>query len=175
MECSGISAGGDLNSTSVNDSAIASRPSIVPERPQSTSIPLSPSPHQITGDLPLTNQWVLQQHQQLAINLNNYAKGHNKQMEEIQQRRTKLQKVFEDNMHFLQEWEQSITDFDKVVQASFIQEAQCLKEIEQIEQHLRETATLLSSTNSPHLLPHLKKHPHLGMPSLINVVLLMSI
>ena len=46
-------------------------------------------------------------------------------------------------MHFLQEWEQSITDFDKVVQTSFIQEAQCLKEI---EQHLRETATLLSST-----------------------------
>ena len=46
---------------------------------------------------------------------NNYAWGHNKQMEEIQQRKTKLQKDFEDNMRLLQEWEQSITDFDKVV------------------------------------------------------------
>ena len=105
LECSGISAGGDLNSTSANNSAIASKPSIVPERPQSTSVPLLPSPHQITGELPLTNQWVLQQHQQLAVNLNNYAKGHNKQMEEIQQRKTKLQKNFEDNMRLLQEWE----------------------------------------------------------------------
>ena len=102
LECSGISAG-DLNSASVNNSAIASRPSIVPERPQSTLVPLLPSPHEITGELPLTNQWVLQQHQQLAVNLNNYAKGHNKQMEEIQQRKTKLQKDFEDNMRLLQE------------------------------------------------------------------------
>ena len=76
-ECSSISAGGDLNSVSVNNSAIASRPSRVPERPQSTSVPLLPSPHQIIGELPLTNQWVLQQHRQLAVNLNNYAKGHN--------------------------------------------------------------------------------------------------
>ena len=143
LECSGISAGGDLNSTSANSSAITSRPSIVPERPQSTSVPLLPSPHQITGELPLTIQWVLQQHQQLAVTLNNYAKGHNKQMEEIQQRKTKLQKDFEDNMHLLQEWEQSITDFDKVVRASFIQEAKCLKEI---EEHLRETVALLKVT-----------------------------
>ena len=143
LECSGISAGGDLNSASANNSSIASRPSIVPEGPQSTSVPLLPSPHQITGELPLTNQWVLQQHQQLTVNLNNYAKGHNKQMEEIQQRKTKLQKDFEDNMRLLQEWEQSITDFDKVVKASFIQEAKCLKEI---EQHLRETAALLKGT-----------------------------
>ena len=90
-------------------------PPIVPERPQSTLVPLLPSPQQITGELPLTNQWVLQQHQQLAVTLNNYAKGHNKQMEEIQQRKTKLRKDFEDNMRLLQEWEQSITDFDKVV------------------------------------------------------------
>ena len=143
LKCSSLSAGVDLNSASVNNSTIASRPSIVAERPQSTSVPLLPSPHQITGELPLTNQWVLQQHQQLAVNLNNYAKGHNKQMEEIQQRKTKLQKDFEDNMHLLQEWEQSITDFDKVVRASFIQEAKCLKEI---EQHLRKTATLLKGT-----------------------------
>ena len=139
LECSGISPG-DLNSASANNSAIESRPSIVPERPQSTSVPLLPSPHQITGELPLTNQWVLQQNQQLEVNLNNYAKGHNKQMEEIQQRKTKLRKDFEDNMRLLQEWEQSITDFDKVVQASFIQEAKRLKEI---EQHLGETAALL--------------------------------
>ena len=143
LECSGISAGGDLNSASANNSSIGSRPSIVPERPQSTSVPLLPAPHQITGELPLTNQWVLQQHQQLAVTLNNYAKGHNKQMEEIQQRKTKLQKDFEDNMRLLQEWEQSITDFDKVVQASFIQEAKRLKEI---EEHLRETAALLKGT-----------------------------
>ena len=143
LECSGISAGGDLNSASANNSSIASRPSIVPEGPQSTSVPLLPSPHQLTGELPLTNQWVLQQHQLLTVNLNNYAKGHNKQMEEIQQRKTKLQKDFEDNMHLLQECEQSITDFDKVVQASFIQEAKHLKEI---EQHLRETAALLKGT-----------------------------
>ena len=150
LECSGISAG-DLNSVSANNSAITSRPSIAPKRPQSTSVPLLPAPHQITGELPLTNQWVLQ-HQQLVVNLNNYAKGHNKQMEEIQQRKTKLQKDFEDNMRLLQEWEQSITDFDKVVRASFIQEAKRLKEI---EQHLRDTATLskgtkqsLSSTSS---------------------------
>ena len=142
LECSGISAG-DLNSASVNNSAIASRPSIVPERPQSTSVPLLPSPHEITGELPLTNQWVLQQHQQLAVNLNNYAKGHNKQMEEIQQRKTKLQKDFEDNMRLLQEWEQSITDFDKVVRASFIQET---KRLTEIEEHLRETAALLKGT-----------------------------
>ena len=142
LECSGISAG-DLNSTSVNNSAITSRPFIVPERPQSTSVPSLPSPQQITGELPLTNQWVLQQHQQLAVTLNNYAKGHNKQMEEIQQRKTKLRKDFEDNMRLLQEWEQSITDFDKVVRASFIQEAKRLKEI---EQHLRDTATLLKGT-----------------------------
>ena len=44
LECSGISAGGDLNSASVNNSTIASRPSIVAERPQSTSVPLLPSP-----------------------------------------------------------------------------------------------------------------------------------
>ena len=75
LECSGISTGGDLNSASVDNSAIASRPSIVPERPQSTLVPLLPSPHEITGELPLTNQWVLQQHQQLAVNLNNYAEG----------------------------------------------------------------------------------------------------
>ena len=106
LECSGISAGGDLNSTSANNSAITSRPSIVPERPQSTSVPLLPSPHQITGELPLTNQWGLQQYQQLAVTLNNYAKGHNKQMEKIQQRKTKLRKDFEDNMRLLQEWEQ---------------------------------------------------------------------
>ena len=143
LECSGISAGGDLNSTSANNSAITSRPSIVPERPQSTSVPLLPSPQQITGELPLTNQWVLQQHQQLAVTLNNYAKGHNKQMEEIQQRKTKLRKDFEDNMCLLQEWEQSITDFDKVVRASFIQEAKRLMEI---EEHLRETAALLKGT-----------------------------
>ena len=143
LECSGISAGGDLNSASANNSSIASRPSIVPKGPQSTSVPLLPSPHQLTGELPLTNQWVLQQHQQLTVNLNNYAKGHNKQMEEIQQRKTKLQKDFEDNMRLLQEWEQSITDFDKVVRASFIQEAKRLKEI---EQHLRETAALLKGT-----------------------------
>ena len=143
FECSGISAGVDLNSTSANNSAITSRPSIVPERPQSTSVPLLPSPHQITGELPLTNQWVLQQHQQLAVTLNNYAKGHNKQMEEIQQRKTKLRKDFEDNMRLLQEWEQSITDFDKVVRASFIPEAKRLKEI---EEHLRETAALLKGT-----------------------------
>ena len=143
LECSGISAGGDLNSTSANNSSIASRPSIVPEGPQSTSVPLLPSPQQITGELPLTNKWVLQQHQQLAVTLNNYAKGHNKQMEEIQQRKTKLQKDFEDNMRLLQEWEQSITDFDKVVRASFIQEAKCLMEI---EEHLRETAALLKGT-----------------------------
>ena len=61
-------------------------------------------------------------------------------MEEIQQRKTKLQKDFEDNMRLLQEWEQSVTDFDNVVRASFIQEAKCLK---QIEQHLGETAALL--------------------------------
>ena len=143
LECSGISAGGDLNSASANNSSIASRPSIVPEGPQSTSVPLLPSPHQLTGELPLTNQWVLQQHRQLAVNLNNYAKGHNKQMEEIQRRKTKLRKDFEDNMRLLQEWEQSITDFDKVVRASFIQEAKHLKEI---EQHLRDTATLLKGT-----------------------------
>ena len=142
LECSGISAG-DLNSTSVNNSAITSRPFIVPERPQSTSVPSLPSLQQITGELPLTNQWVLQQHQQLAVTLNNYAKGHNKQIEEIQQRKTKLRKDFEDNMRLLQEWEQSITDFDKVVRASFIQEAKRLKEI---EQHLRDTATLLKGT-----------------------------
>ena len=64
-------------------------------------------------------------------------------MEEIQQRKTKLQKDFEDNMRLLQEWEQSITDFDKVVRASFIQEAKRLKEI---EQHLRDTATLFKGT-----------------------------
>ena len=46
-------------------------------------------------------------------------------------------------MRLLQEWEQSITDFDKVVRASFIQEAKRLKEI---EQHLRDTATLLKGT-----------------------------
>ena len=143
LECSGISAGGDLNSAFANNSSIASGPSIVPEGPQSTSVPLLPSPHQITAELPLTHQWVLQQHQQLVVNLNNYAKGHNKQMEEIQQRKIKLWKDFEDNMHLLQEWEQSITDFDKVVQASFIQEAKRLKEI---EQHLRETAALLKVT-----------------------------
>ena len=140
LECSGISAGGDLNSASANNSSIGSRPSIVPEGPQSTSVPLLPLPHQISGELPLTHQWVLQQHQQLAVNLNNYATGHNKQMEETQQRKTKLQKDFEDNMRLLQEWEQSITDFDKVVRASFIHEAKRLKEI---EQHLRETAALL--------------------------------
>ena len=143
LECSGISAGGDLNSASANNSFIGSRPSIVPEGPQSTSVPLLPLPHQISGELPLTHQWVLQQHQQLVVNLNNYAKGHNKQMEEIQQRKTKLRKDFEDNMRLLQEWEQSITDFDKVVRASFIQEAKRLKEI---EQHLRETAALLKVT-----------------------------
>ena len=143
LECSGISAGGDLNSTSANNSAITSRPSIVPERPQSTSVPLLPSPQQITGELPLTNQWVLQQHQQLAVTLNNYAKGHNKQMEEIQQRKTKLRKDFEDNMRLLQEWEQSITDFDKVVRASFIQET---KHLTETEEHLRETAALLKGT-----------------------------
>ena len=143
LECSGISAGGDLNSASANNSSIGSRPSIVPEGPQSTSVPLLPLPHQMSGELPLTQQWVLQQHQQLVVNLNNYAKGHNKQMEEIQQRKTKLQKDFEDNMHLLQEWEQSITDFDKVVRASFIQEAKRLKEI---EEHLRETAALLKGT-----------------------------
>ena len=113
LKRSGISTGVDLNSTSVNNSATASRLSIVPERPQSTSVPLLPSSH--TEELPLANQWVLQQHQQLAVNMNNYAKGHNKQMEEIQQRKTKLRKDFEDNMRLLQEWEQSITDFDKVV------------------------------------------------------------
>ena len=143
MECSGISAGGDLNSEFANKSTIASRPSIVPERPRSTSVPLLPSSHEITEELPLTDQWMLQQHQLLAVNLNNYAKGHNKQMEEIQRRKTKLRKDFEDNMHFLQEWEQSITDFDKVVRASFIQEAKRLKEI---EQHLEETAALLKGT-----------------------------
>ena len=46
-------------------------------------------------------------------------------------------------MHLLQEWEQSITDFDKVVRTSFIQVAKCLKEI---EQHLRETAGSLKGT-----------------------------
>ena len=143
MECSGISAGGDLKSASANNSATVGRPSIVPERPQSTSVPLLPLLHQITGELPLTNQWVLQQHQQLAVNLNNYAKGHNKQIKEIQQRKTKLRREFEDNMCFLQEWEQSITDFDKVVRVSFIQEAKHLK---QIDQYLRETAALLKVT-----------------------------
>ena len=143
LVCSDFSAEGHLKSTSVTKSTIASRPSIVPERPQSTSVPLLPSSQRITEEPPLTNQWVLQQHQQLAVNLNNYAKGHNKQMEEIQQRKTKLQKDFEDNMRLLQEWEQSITDFDKVVRASFIQEA---KWLQQIEQHLRETAALLKVT-----------------------------
>ena len=61
-------------------------------------------------------------------------------MKEIQQRKTKLRKDFEDNKHLLQEWEQSMIDFDKVVRASFIQEAKRLKEI---EQHLGETAALL--------------------------------
>ena len=83
-ECSDFSAEGHLKSTSVNKPTIASRPSIVPERPQSTSVPLLPSSHEITEELPLTDQWMLQQHQHLAVNLNNYAKGHNKQMEEIQ-------------------------------------------------------------------------------------------
>ena len=119
LECSDFSAEGHLNSASVTKSTIANRPSIVPERPQSTSVPLLPSSHGITKEPPLTDQWVLQQHQQLVVNLNNYATGHNKQMEEIQQRKTKLRKDFEDNMRLLQEWEQSITDFDKVVRASF--------------------------------------------------------
>ena len=162
LECSGISAG-DLNSASANNSAIASRPSIVPERPQSTSVPLLPSPYQITGELPLTNQWVLQQHQQLVVNLNNYAKGHNKQMEEVQQRKTKLRKDFEDNMRLLQEWEQSITDFDKVVQASFIQEAKHLKEI---EQHLRETATLLKGTKQSPVLYLISRNIHICICSI---------
>ena len=38
-------------------------------------------------------------------------------------------------MHYLQEWEQSITDFDKAVQASFSQKE---KHLEQTHQHLRE-------------------------------------
>ena len=46
-------------------------------------------------------------------------------------------------MRLLQEWEQSITDFDKVVRASFIQEA---KRLTEIEEHLRETAALLKGT-----------------------------
>ena len=46
-------------------------------------------------------------------------------------------------MCLLQEWEQSITDFDKVVRASFIQETKRLMEI---EEHLREAAALLKGT-----------------------------
>ena len=53
LKRSGISTGVDLNSTSVNNSATASRLSIVPERPQSTSVPLLPSSHQISEELPL--------------------------------------------------------------------------------------------------------------------------
>ena len=135
-----------LNECYANFQAQANRPSTVPQRLQGNSIPLLPSSLRVTEELPFTDQWVLQQHQQLAVNLNYYAKGHDKQMKEIQQKKTKLREDFENNMHCLQEWEQSIIDFDKVVRANFVQEAKRLREI---EQHLKETAALLKVTRQP--------------------------
>ena len=60
-------------------------------------------------------------------------------------------------MRYLQEWEQSITGFDKAVRASFIQEE---KHLEQIHQHLREIATVPKSYSSPlHSTPNSQTSP----------------
>ena len=60
-------------------------------------------------------------------------------------------------MRYLQEWEQSITGFDKAVRASFIQEE---KRLEQIHQHLKEIATVPKIIQQPsHSTPYPQTSP----------------
>ena len=100
-------------------------------------------------EVPQHMDQVAVQHQQLAANFNSYEKAYNKQMEDIRQRKMKLKKEFEDNMHALQEWEQSINNFDKVVRARFSQETKYLRHFERTStsNHMHSIESYLNGVN----------------------------